>query len=374
VSSSGNGKDAPPGKPGATGDDGGMAVIRKQRRASLEKALRGGTAARPEPERPDAAAAWGGVLQREARGAPASASDPPKAESPSKAPAATSPGPADPPKAESPSPRTAPATTGSLPRVPATTGSLPRVPATTGGLPRVGGLPAAKPSTPLPNVTAVRAPSTAQPDEVFEPPEARLNREAGRLADAHEIRESRTRFSMVSVAQIVRSVLALMLVVACALMAVLPAVSVVERARHLSNLTNVLGALAAEIEREPGLSAALTERDLPRLRELFLRRRAEAAERLRAAGFSQATEETLRVRLTDAGKAIALSAEFTEADGEVLAATVKTGARGTPPAVPALTEVLFGEFLLPTLALVFTAVAAVAGLVFWPWWRGRRAA
>lgn len=366
MSGSGNEKDAPPGKPGATGDD-GMAVIRKQRRSSLERALRGGASA-PEAskaDRPDPAAAWGGVLQREVRGGAPSASDPPKAESPARAPATAT------PKAESgaPAPRTEPAP----PKAPAQTGSLPRVPATTGSMPRVGGLPP-KPSTPLPNVAAVRAPSTAQPDELFEPPEARLNREAGRLADAQEIHESRSRFSMISVAQIARTVLALVLVATCGVLAVLPAATVVDRARRQAELTAVIGGLVAEIEREPGLSAALAERDLPRLREMFMRRRTQAAERLRAAGFSTATEETLRVRLTDGGKAVGLSAEFAQPDGEVIAASGRTGSRPTPTDVPALTALLFGEFLLPTLALAFTALASLAGLVLWPWWRGRRPA
>jgi len=201
-----------------------------------------------------------------------------------------------------------------------------------------------------------------------------LNREAGRLADAHEIHESRTRFSMTSIAQIVRGVLALALFAMCGVLAVMPAAVVGDRARRQAELTVVINGIVAEIEREPSLQTALAQRDLPRLREMFMRRRSQTAERLWAAGFGNATEETVRVRLTDDGKAVGLFAEFVEPDGEVIAASGRTGARTEPKEVPSLIGLLFGEFLLPTLALTFTALLSIVGLVLWPWWRGRRAA
>ncbi len=106
--------------------------------------------------------------------------------------------------------------------------------------------------------------------------------------------------------------------------------------------------------------------------DVFTKQRDGAVTALKAAGFASANEGTLRVRLADAGKSIALSAEFPEDDGEVTAATRKTGQRQPLPEVPGLMDVVFGEYLLNAAALGFTALAGLVALLLWPWLRARR--
>jgi hypothetical protein len=362
-----------------------MAVIRRQRRASLEKALRGGN--NPEAEKPNAAAAWGGMLQREVRGEQSRA-EPPKAEPPKAEPPK-----AEPPKAEPARPRAESARSESPPvseppkaeRPAPATGSLPRLPSSTGSMPRIPGQPSPKTSAPLPNVAplrrppeadavlkAARAPSTAAPEDLETPDAPDLARQADRLASAHEIRERNQRFRMHSLGLVLRIVGSLVLVAACGFLALSPATEILRRAERDRALAQVVADAVAAMEADPRLANALAAQDLPALRDVFTKQRDGAVTALKAAGFASANEGTLRVRLADAGKSIALSAEFPEDDGEVTAATRKTGQRQPLPEVPGLMDVVFGEYLLNAAALGFTALAGLVALLLWPWLRARR--
>ena len=377
MSKSGQGGDGGPDKPESPGE-GGMAVIRRQRRSSLEKALRGGS--NPEAEKPNAAAAWGGMLQREVR-SEQTRNEPAKPEPAKPEPAKPEPPPvSEPPRAERPAPAT-----GSLPRVPASTGSMPRVPASTGSMPRIPGQPSPKTSSPLPNVgglrrppeadavlKAARAPSMAAPEDVEDPDAPDLSRQADQLASAHEVRERDQRFRMHSVGLILRIVGALALVSTCGFLAVSPALELVRRAERNRALAQVVSDVAIALEADPRMAGALAAQDLPVLRYIFTKQRAGAVGALQAAGFPEANEGTLRVRLADAGKSIALSAEFAEDDGEVTAATRKTGQHLPLPEVPGLMDVVLGEYLLNAAALGFTVLAGLLALFLWPWLRARR--
>jgi hypothetical protein len=387
LSKSGQGGDGGPDKPAPSSDD-GMAVIRRQRRSSLEKALRGGS--NPEAEKPNAAAAWGGMLQRgvrseQTRNEPAKPEparpEPARPEPARPEPAKPAPPPvSDPPKAERPAPAT-----GSMPRVPASTGSMPRVPASTGSMPRIPGNSTPKTSSPLPNVgglrrppeadavlKAARAPSMAAPEDVEDPDAPDLSRQADQLASAHEVRERNQRFRMHSLGLMLRIVGALLLVSVCGFLSVSPSLEVVRRAERVRALTQVVSDATTSLEADPRLAGALAAQDLPTLRDIFTKQRAGAVSALQAAGFPEANDGTLRVRLADAGKSIALSAEFPEDDGEVTAATRKTGQHLPLPEVPGLMDVVLGEYLLNAAALGFTALAGLLALFVWPWLRARR--
>ena len=382
MSKSGQGGDGGPDKPESPGE-GGMAVIRRQRRSSLEKVLRGGS--NPEAEKPNAAAAWGGMLQREVR-SEQTRSEPAKPEPAKPEPARPAPAKPEPPPVSEPprSERPAPAT-GSMPRVPASTGSMPRVPASTGSMPRIPGQPSPKTSAPLPNVAelrrppeadavlkAARAPSMAAPEDVEDPDAPDLSRQASQLASAHEVRERNQRFRMQSVSLMLRTVGALVLIAACGFLAVSSPLEIVRRAERNRALAQVVSDVATALEADPRMAGALAAQDLPVLRDLFTRQRAGAVVALQTAGFPEANEGTLRVRLADAGESIALSAEFPQDDGEVIAATCKTGQHLALPEVPGLMDVVLGDYLLNTAALGFTALAGLLALLLWPWLRARR--
>lgn len=374
MSTRGQGDDEGNGKPGGAGGPGagdpGMGVIRRQRRGTLEKTLRGGSGG-AGTEKPNAASAWGAMLQREVRGEPprSETSKPgvPKSESGRSESGRSGPSTAEPP---------APGTTtdsGANPRVSSgTTGGLPRVAAATGGLPRVS-----RPSAPMPDLGAlgpsVRAPSVANPEEAPPSPEESLAREARQLALAHEAHEASSRFRMLAVGSLLRIGGALLVVSSCVWLIVAPSLTLVSRAERANALAAVVADVVSRIEADPRLAAAQSDRNLAVLREIFAGSKANSVDALHAAGFPQANEDTLRVRLTDAGQAIAVSAEFTDGDGEVVAATRKTGQNPPPPPVPSVLDVMFDEYLMNLVALSFTALAAVAGLVVWPWLRTRRA-
>ena len=337
-------KPAPP-----KGNEPGMAVIRKQRRSSLERALRGGRNA--EPDRPDAAAAWGSVLQRDARKGRKDST--PEPAEPKKGPAPRSIG------SETLPPDVEPEDEGFLEATPPPEPKkeLPAQPS------------AERPRRPRENDLAFkpdRAPSTAMPETGPQD----LDRMGAKLASDHEQHERRSTFRTFSVAGGLRIIAAVALVVAATWLALGPPLRTVGLAERQRDLHAALTEAVTRLEGDPRLATALQARDLPVLREIFLAQRASVVATLQQARFP-AHDETVRIRLVDAGRAVALSADFEQPDGEVIAATQRTGKRAPPPHVPALFDVLLEEHLLEGAALALGALAGVFFLIGLPLLRRR---
>lgn len=330
----------------------GMAVIRKQRRASLEKVLRGGGGS-AEAERPNAAAAWGGLLQREVRKGAEVDRTPEPAVSARKEPSISIGSETLPPDVE---PDAAPTQKEPTP-VPEARKDLPAQPS------------ADRPRRARENELAFkpdRAPSTAMPDSGPQD----LDGMGVKLASAQEAHERRSTFRTFSVGGALRILAAAVFVAAAGWLAISPAMAIVHLAQRQHDLHALLGEAVGRLEADTRLAGALQSRDLPVLREIFLAQRAVVVGDLVGAGFP-AHERSVSIRLIDAGRAVALSADFEQPDGEVVASTQRTGSRAPAPPVPALMDVLIDEYLLNLVALGLGALAAVFVLIGVPLLRRR---
>ncbi len=413
MSKSGNGTDDEKGGPPA-GDEAGMAVIRVKRRASLEKALRGGAAPSPASEKPNAAASWGNVLQREARGGDRSVPPEPTPEPARPVVSARR-------ESVEGDPRVPPASrpadrgvgpnrpaTGSMPRLPAdaapsqssqsgrpATGSMPRLPAdavpsqsgrpATGSMARIPAQPSAEPApgavervrrpaieleaTPL---RSNRAPSVAGPDDL-DNANPSLAEQANQLAVAHDEHQRKSTFGGLQFGIKSRLAGSVLITAVGVVLAVYPALITTERLAGSRALAEQLAQLAHKLESDGRLAPALMSHDLMALRGIFGELRGEAAAQLKRAGFP-ADETSLRLRLTDAGAQVALSVEFPGDDDDVEAATQITGHPVKLPEAPSLFTTIVEETMMTSLAWMTLALMAVGTLWVLPWRRARRAA
>lgn len=265
-----------------------MAVVRKKRRSSLEKALRGGGAAPArESSPPGAASAWGSQLQREVRGEGATPAPTP---APSR-PVVTRTAPASAPEPVRERPRPAPR----------------------------------PPSAPLPPVR-VAGPSTVQPDVAptergAEAPS--LDAVVGRLADDHVRRESALPESSAVGRWIGIAATFIVLGLASAI-AWVPVLQNAERLEQRDVLVAILERERTRLETEEKVLELLANDDLAAVRDVFMRERARLAAAFEAASLPIRGED-MRVRLVEGGRAIALTAEFGGDEDEAIAVSVVTG-------------------------------------------------
>ncbi len=216
---------------------------------------------------------------------------------------------------------------------------------------------------------SLRKPSTALPELLVDEEAASAHHRAERLAQAHEAREAEDRGLSLGIFPKLRPYLAAFAILGLAAVAAVPIFTDVRADSRRFSLESALTSEMLRLMQETRLAKALSSRDVPALRGVFLEERPRVVSALSRAGF-ELPEEAVRLRLVDAGQAAALSVDLPGRGDDPVAATARSGER--KPVSPALTVGAALEvYLWETVAWTALGLALAASLWVGPLLRRR---
>ncbi|MCB9534717.1 MAG: hypothetical protein H6704_00450 [Myxococcales bacterium] len=243
----------------------------------------------------------------------------------------------------------------------------------TGPLGRPGTGPLRRPSTPPPNAAKPTSTPPAGGDEAEGADtgvEKSAHLRAAQLANAHDEHAKNDTFDagarLVPGFQRLRPLLAGAVMVAGLGLAAVPVMDEMGRRADRARLAEVVDAQARRVAADnPGLADMVRGRRLPELRALYAAEQPKVIAALKAAGFEEASERTLSIRLDPGSNGLILSAGFgSDDDDRPVRAQASTSGQRAGRGLP---EVGFGPSLSAHLPTVLSAVlgAAVIAVSMW---------